>query len=197
MQSKRNRALEASNDAEALDDLRREYKKIRRGYRASLYGIMRDVMFMVTELRVDRKRRLALKDKINFKKKSDLTLATLRYITGTTGKKRSKTADKRARVMNFLYDELHIEPPDFPTEIKRRGGIEKIAREAAKSSASPIEPTPDNDNSPVLLKMQIKPRLRAKIAGIQEGAEFKLIATKKSGQLIVKKVLDQLNRSAA
>lgn len=189
--------LEMPNDAMKLNNFKKEYKKMRRGYREALYGFMCDIMSMSIEIRQDKNRRLAIRDTIFIKKNNELTLGILRYVTGATGKNKSKTADKWARVMNFLHYELHIDPPDFPAEIKRQGGIEKLAREAAKSRASAIEPTPDNDNHSVFPKIQIEPRFSAKIAGMEDGAEFKLIAIKESGKLIVKKVFSPMNRSAA
>lgn len=136
-----------------LQRLRREYDKERKDYHHRQYDILADTMATVVELRSDEsavKAFLKLSGKksppVKSKKVEDwLTAAVVTYVTAAKSENAVKLAWKRARVLDYLYDVHAISTEKIADEIRSRGGIEAIAKEAMKEN--PRRPKAQNEKA--------------------------------------------------
>jgi hypothetical protein len=134
-----------------LKKLKSDYKNERKGYRYRQYEILANTMAIVIELRSDEsaaKGFLKLSGKKiapTKAKKTDkwLTAAAVAYVTGAKSESAVKLAWKRARVLDYLHDFHGIPPEDIAAEIRKRGGIEAVARLAAEED--PLRPKSKSD----------------------------------------------------
>jgi hypothetical protein len=122
-----------------LRKLQREYSGERRGYRDRQYQILAETMAIVVEIRGDEAATEAfsqLSKKVrpagSQDSKSWITGAAVAYVTGAKSENAIKIAWKRARGLDHLHDFHGIPPEDIAAEIRKRGGIEAIARIAAE-----------------------------------------------------------------
>jgi hypothetical protein len=122
-----------------LRKLQREYSGERRGYRDRQYQILAETMAIVVEIRGDEAATEAfsqLSKKVrptgSQDSKSWITGAAVAYVTGAKSENAIKIAWKRARGLDHLHDFHGIPPEDIAAEIRKRGGIEAVARIAAE-----------------------------------------------------------------
>jgi len=123
-----------------LKKLKTEYKNELKGYRYRQYEILANTMAIVVELRSDDSAvraflRLSGKKSPPAKCKNvedRLTAAVVAYVTAAKSGNALKLAWKRARVLDYLYDVHAISPEMIADEIRSRGGIEAIAKDAMK-----------------------------------------------------------------
>jgi hypothetical protein len=122
-----------------LRKLQREYSGERRGYRDRQYQILAETMAIVVEIRGDEAATKAfsqLSKKVrpagSQDSKSWITGAAVAYVTGAKSENAIKIAWKRARGLDHLHDFHGIPPEDIAAEIRKRGGIEAVARIAAE-----------------------------------------------------------------
>jgi hypothetical protein len=131
--------------------LRLAYTRKRKGYRESQYEILAGAMSVAIDLRSNRDARKgflrlsgAKSPKAGSKGKSGwITRAVVGFVTSARSENQLKLSSKRARVLDFLYDTHQVLPKNIPEEIRKRGGIEAIARLAAK--VTPRRATGDGD----------------------------------------------------
>jgi hypothetical protein len=152
---KTNRAYTAKTYLAELDVLAADFKKSHRNYRTRLYASLAHTYHLILKLQEDdrlRKRFIfAIRERSTGDKWSDqnrkkgekklnLTTEVVAIATGAESKSSRKLAWKRGRVLDLLRED-GVKPEKIVQEIKARGGIEKIIRDAGGSSArTPTEP---------------------------------------------------------
>jgi hypothetical protein len=125
-----------------LKKLKREYSDEKEGYHYRQYDILGETMAIVVGIRSDEpavKAFLRLSGKkippAKSKKVEDwLTAAVVAYVTAAKSQNAVKLAWKRARVLDHLHDVHGIPPEEIADQIRSRGGIESIAKEAIKEN---------------------------------------------------------------
>jgi len=130
----------AKNNISKLKKLKLAYLRERKGYRETQYQILAGAMSIAVDLRSNRESRErflrlsgAKSPKAGSKGKSGwITRAVVGFVTSAKSENQIKLSSKRARVLEFLYDTHNVLPKDIPAEIRKQGGIEAIARLAAK-----------------------------------------------------------------
>jgi hypothetical protein len=127
----------AKNFLKTLDSLRDQVKAALSGYREHVYGLMAKAWLVVLLLRKDKKlqrkfvRRAKLK--IAAKGKTALKVVTevMAYVMVAKTASERKLAWKRGRVIEFLHSQ-GIKIAKIAAEIKSRGGIEAVFKQAVK-----------------------------------------------------------------
>jgi hypothetical protein len=125
------------NFLKTLDSLRDQVKAALSGYREQVYGLMAKAWLVVLLLRKDKKlqrkfvRRAKLK--IAAKGKTALKVVTevMAYVMVAKTASERKLAWKRGRVIEFLHSQ-GIKIAKIAAEIKSRGGIEAVFKQAVK-----------------------------------------------------------------
>ena len=141
----------AKNNISKLKKLKLAYLRARKGYRETQYTILADAMAVAVDLRSNANARSrffklsgATFPKVGSKgKNSWITRAVVKFVTSAKSDNQIKLCSKRACVLDFLYDTHNVLPKNIPEEIRKRGGLEAIARLAAK--VTPRRATDDGD----------------------------------------------------
>jgi hypothetical protein len=125
------------NFFETLDTLRGQVKAAGGEYRQQVYGFMARAWLIVLLLRKDKdlqrkfirraKLKVPGKGKVAFK----VVTEVMAYVMGAKTETARKLAWKRGRVIEFLHDQ-GIKIAKIAAEIRSRGGIEAVLKEAAK-----------------------------------------------------------------
>ncbi|MFG1180827.1 hypothetical protein [Xanthobacter versatilis] len=123
----------SSEIADDLDNIRQEYQDEFQGFREATYHIMAEATRVVIRLRNSKKERERLSKQLESIEKPRLASSIMRFIMSAKSRSKKKLADKRARAMVHLYDDLNVDPSDFVEEIRAKGGIEKLARKSAQA----------------------------------------------------------------
>lgn len=123
----------SSEIADDLDNIRQEYQDEFKDFREVIYHIMAKAMRLVIRLRKSQKKRELLSSQLKSIEESKLASSIMRFIMSAKSPSKKKLADKRARAMVHLYDDLNVDPSDFVEEIRAQGGIEKLARKSAQA----------------------------------------------------------------
>jgi hypothetical protein len=129
--------ITAENCLKTLDSLRDFVKAAVSGCRESIYGAMAKAWLVVLLLRKDKKlqrkfiRRAKLKVAAKGKTALKVVTEVMAYVMGAKTVSKRKLAWKRGRVIEFLHTE-GIKIAKIAAEIKSRGGIEAIFKQAVK-----------------------------------------------------------------
>ncbi|MFG1359337.1 hypothetical protein [Xanthobacter pseudotagetidis] len=188
-----------------LRELRTSYKKLEQRHRDGLYALIASAAPIVKMVRAALAKGKKVARPIKVKNEADVPLAVMRFMLGikqdAANNSKAKLAAKYARVLAYAYDVLKIEPGALAQEIKERGGIERLAREAAKaredsegpSSRSAAEKGADqsrasaNDNrSDISLKIA-KPE-KKELLKAETGTKFRLTAVKEEAGLRISRI---------
>ena len=114
-----------------LEALKEEYVSQLQGQRLALYKRLQDATEAALSLEADEEWESRFLKKMREK---DVLRAALIFIFDAKSEPAKKEASKRARALRYLIDELDISTGDIAMAISERGGIEKLARLAAKKS---------------------------------------------------------------
>jgi hypothetical protein len=128
-----------------LDRLRAEYPALAEQLDQSndrLYDFLRRVQLRVQNLVKRPKLREKVVAKIGKRKNRNLTQAVLIYVTKAETKADRKKVSKYARALDYLADK-ETEITKIPEAIKKGGGIESLARKAAKELPKTKRSTPE------------------------------------------------------
>jgi hypothetical protein len=139
-------AIEALSYGEVLAKLefvKKEHKEFDKGYRKTLYGFLQQAAEMALLLEVDEDM------KSRFRKKTgeeDVLRGVLIFISDAQSAAEKKEASKRALALRHLIEKLKVAVEDIATAIPRHGGIEKLARAAAKSPPDEVDEDRDDED---------------------------------------------------
>jgi len=202
-------SLSSSAIIEKLDALKSEYTEERLDHRDFINRMVSDALGVTICLKKSSTKRQKLEDYLGTSDRKKLPSRVMRFIMGASTKNQKRLADKRARAMSYLHDELGVSPKDVPEAIRENGGIEKLARMAAKRKRSePSDPakrskehTPGIANSTTRgsskkatndnerqFSLKLPPKLAAKLAGFDEGAEVKMYGVKRKHEFEVTEI---------
>jgi hypothetical protein len=156
----------AKNFLKTLDSLRDQVKAALSGYREQVYGLMAKAWLVVLLLRKDKTLRRKFvrraKLKVAAKGKTALNVVTevMAYVMGAKTASKRKLAWKRGRVIEFLHSQ-GIKIAKIAAEIKSRGGIEAVFKQAVKQQprrdkGSVGTKTGAKKSKPLLMKMRDK-----------------------------------------
>jgi hypothetical protein len=132
--------VKSKSNTKKLKQLKSQYADELEGSRRRKYDILGRAMPIVNEYRLNPgavKAFLKLPGAVRLQKNSRksqswITASVFAYITGAKSEDALKIVWKRARVLEHLHDYHGVSPGDIAEEIRRRGGIEAVARLAAK-----------------------------------------------------------------
>jgi hypothetical protein len=142
-----------------LDALAANFKRSRRGFRARLYESLIHSQRTITRLRENE--RLRKKFIVEIRKRAESSDAPVRarrkraskeinlatevvaLATGAESRSARQLAWKRGRILDILRED-DVEVEKIATEIKARGGIEKIIRKAASNAKNRLGGTGDH-----------------------------------------------------
>lgn len=138
-----------------LRNLHRQYTSASEGYRASIYDLLQKAAYRAQKLRKDRG--LAVEMTRDSKGKSDAVGVVCSFLVGGKATSLQKKASKYTIALRYLLITKKIKPGKIAKTLKSEGGIQKVARKAArprsnkpsgascgfKNSASTIEKTTD------------------------------------------------------
>jgi hypothetical protein len=113
-----------------LRKLHKLYKSASEGYRSSVYDLLQQSAYRAVQLRKDPK--LECEMAKESKGKKDPVAVVCAFLVGGEASSRQKRASKFAVVLRHLLDKERIKPAKIAKALKSLGGIEKIARKAAK-----------------------------------------------------------------
>jgi hypothetical protein len=126
----------AKNFLGTLNSLRQEYKTNRGGYRQQIYGLMASAMHVALLLRANKKVKRKFLRHVKSERNSggvpiNIVTEVMVYVAGATSESARKIAWRRGRVIEFLHDQ-GIKIAKIATEIKTRGGIGAVLKQATK-----------------------------------------------------------------
>lgn len=218
MGTRKNTKLSSTAIADKLDDLKSEYKEDRQEHRAFMAHLMCEAATLTNALKKSEVKRRKLAGTLGTTEKDKLLSRVMRYIMEATSKSRKKIADKRARAAAYLQDVLDVPPSAFAKEIPRRGGVEKLARQAAElrkkerdasisvanmtatkgpsekqalpaASRSKIKPSASDNDNQLSAPFRMAPSRKQKMDKADVGERFKLVVVKRKNDFEVEKVI--------
>jgi Mg-chelatase subunit ChlI len=119
---------------EGLNALRSEYQQLENGYNESLYDVLQQAAASIETLQKKPKFAKKVLKEISKRKNRDLALTVVTFITGAKTKEAKKRASKFARALTYLTNVKNVAADDIAKVLKDAGGIEKLARAAAKET---------------------------------------------------------------
>jgi hypothetical protein len=128
-------STESAEFIAGLDSLSAEYLEVDQQLDRSLeslYDILRRVRVRTNKLEKNRKLRDKVLRKIGKRKNRSLTLAVVTYVIKAKTNAERQKASKYSRALEYLTQIKNTEPAKIPEAIKKAGGIERLARKAAK-----------------------------------------------------------------
>ena len=125
-----------------LECTRIEIEELENGHRKTLYGFLQQGAEMAMLVEADEKVKSRFRKEMGDK---DVLRGVLIFIFNAKSLAEKKEASKRTLAVRYLIDKLEIAVEDIATEIVERGGIEKLARLAAKSRSSDEDQDDDED----------------------------------------------------
>jgi hypothetical protein len=124
---------------EELDALRLKLRKARNGYHQEAYGVMARALAVALVLRENKKLarnfvRRVRPQPADRKDGTAINLVTevMVYVMGAATDSGRKLAWKRGRVIDYLHED-GVKIEDIPSQIKTRGGIEAVFKQAVKA----------------------------------------------------------------
>lgn len=175
----------------SLDSLKDQYRKRKNDYRRWRYEALASAMKIVVELRKGgdfpaKLRRLQKRLVKSGSRSSSLTAAVLAYITGGRSENAFKIAWKWARVIEFLHDHKKVKIARLAKEIGLGGGIESLAREAAKENPRRNTRSTKSDRerrsqpSSRDIRFRIESRTAVRLKSIKSGTKVRLFGIRTS-----------------
>ena len=154
------RRRETEDDAIAgLKRAQDDYKDARAGFRAHQRKILQDVFKNVADLIDDdevcdnfMKRKAVAKfaghdgDQLTDADRGNVWFCALAFVYQATSRAARQRASKHASALRLLYDQS-IDADQIAATIKERGGLQKLADEAAKARRSGTKKRVDHDNA--------------------------------------------------
>jgi hypothetical protein len=123
-----------------LRKLHKLYESASEGYRSSTYDLLQQSAYRAVHLRKDPK--LECEMAKDSKGTKDPIAVVCAFLVGGEASSRQKQASKFAIVLRYLLDKKKIKPAKIAKALKSFGGIEKIARKAAKRRNKSHDPLP-------------------------------------------------------
>ncbi|MGY4368438.1 hypothetical protein ACVW1A_004503 [Bradyrhizobium sp. LB1.3] len=191
-QSSKNSAIKALSYEEALaelESLKQEHKEFLKGHRKTLYQFLQRAAETALSVEADETTTSRLRKKIGEK---DVLRGALIFIFDANSESDKKEASKRAQALRYLIDKLQVAVEDIATAILKNGGIEKLARLAAKTRQDePNEDQEDQDGDNQdeeavesldaerkfgrQIRVGLSPKLSEKLTRFAENARIKII----------------------
>jgi hypothetical protein len=167
-----------------LESLKEEHLSQLQGQRLALYKRLQDATVAALSLEADPEFESRFLKKMHA---DDVLRAALIFIFVAKSEAEKKEASKRARALRYLIDEMDISSRDIATAIPKHGGVEKLARLAAKSAEDqdeedqdkPEEDADENDEVEKglgsLIKVSLSPKLNKKLNRFDDKTRIKII----------------------
>jgi hypothetical protein len=119
---------------QCLNTLRSDYRKLDKKYNARLYAILGRAAASIEALKKAPKVSKKVLKHIGERKNRDLALTVVTFLTGAKTEYGRQRASKFTRALTYLTDVKQVAADDIAKAIKDAGGIEKLARTAAKET---------------------------------------------------------------
>lgn len=153
---------------DVLTDLRDRFGTERQGHREKVLQLVCDAFVQFLAIKKSPLQKKAFYDAAGVKKakrqKRALDAEVMAFLAGAKSNAQRKLAWKRARAVSYLHEQ-GVKNADLAAEIRERGGIEKVARLAAKHT--PRKPkAPNSSQLPVAKDAAAKldPEVEATVA---------------------------------
>jgi DNA-directed RNA polymerase subunit F len=133
-----------------LDSLSAEYREIDQQLDrslGSLYDILRRIQVRANNLERNHKLREKVFKKIGKRKNRGPTITVVTYVIKAKSKADRQKASKYSRALEYLTQIKNTEPAKISEAIKEAGGIERLARKAAKQLPKTKRSTAERSNA--------------------------------------------------
>jgi hypothetical protein len=188
-----------------LESIRKEYKDFVKGKRKTLYHFMQRAAETALSVEADENATSRFRKKMGEK---DVLRGALIFIFDAKSEPATKEASKRAQALRYLIDKLGVAVEDIAMAIPKHGGIEKLARLAAKSRPDEADEDLDADHEDDedqdkpeeagrQIRVDLSPKLTKKLNQFADKARIKIIGYVRmsadgSPRIEVKKILEAL-----
>jgi hypothetical protein len=126
-----------------LESARREFKEFEKGQRKALYQSMQLAAEAASLVKADESIESRYRKKMG---ENDAVYAALIFIFDAKSREKKKDASKRATALWYLIVKQKVAVEDIAMAIPNHGGIEKLARLAAKSRSDEADEDLDDDD---------------------------------------------------
>jgi len=120
-----------------IQTLQKQFKKVRSGYREDIRRITCEAYKVAIKIRKSSTKKknfcelAGIRRRVQLRKGFDIARSVMVYVMGARTKSQLQLAWKRTRAVQYLHDD-GVKLIDLEAEIRKRGGLESVAREAAK-----------------------------------------------------------------
>jgi hypothetical protein len=194
-----------------LESLKREHKEFLNGHRRALYSFLQRAAEAAISVEADENATVRFRKKMDEK---DVLRGTLIFVFDAKTKSEMKEASKRTQALRYLIDKLKVAVEDIAVAIPKHGGIEKLARLAAKSRKDEAdeeqeEEEGDSQDEEAVeeenfgadrkfddqIRMEVPPKLTRKLNRFSDRARIKIIgyiraSSDESPMIEVKKIIE-------
>jgi hypothetical protein len=156
----------------SLKKLRTEFKEVDQRYHEGIYNILQEAAVIWCGLKGKANRLSKVLAKIKAEDQEDGVGAIVKFITNAKTGLQTQRAWKFSRALTFLLEHEGIPAESIAKVLRERGGVEKVAREAAKYD--PRTQSPRSRAQP--LRINLSAGVAKKIQKMQPGSAIKLKA---------------------
>jgi len=138
----RDQKLSFNDHVTKLETLKKKNQEFENGNRKTLYRFLQETTALALSLDADKDMRPRFQKKTGEK---DVLRGALSFVFNAESEPERKEASKRAIAIKYLVEKLKVSIEDIATAIPEHGGIEKLARAAAKPSKDEVNEDEDDD----------------------------------------------------
>jgi hypothetical protein len=138
----RDHKLSFNDHVTKLEALKKKNQEFENGNRKTLYGFLQETTALALSLDADEDMRPRFRKKTG---ENDVLRGALFFVFNAESEPERKEASKRAIAIKYLIEKLKVSIEDIATAIPEHGGIEKLARAAAKPSKDEVNEEEDDD----------------------------------------------------
>ena len=167
-----------------LEVLKNKNSELENSNRKTLYGFLQEATAVALLLEADKDMKPRFRKKTGEK---DVLRGALFFVFGAESEPERKEASKRAIAIKYLIEKLKVSVEDIATAIPEHGGIEKLARAAAKPSKDDNTEDEDDEDEPEeagdvpesnlgrQIQVGLSPKLSKKLKGFVNKTRVKII----------------------